>query len=67
MWDLRYDEPRLDELLGDPVVQAVMARDGVSRDELLACVEGARRRLLRPPDQSRKPGASWPLRATYSR
>ncbi|MFM7347362.1 MAG: hypothetical protein ACKO1J_18570 [Tagaea sp.] len=67
MWDLRYDEPRLDELLGDPVVQAVMARDGVSRAELLACVEGARRRFARPADQSRKPGASWPLRATYSR
>ena len=45
MWDLRYDEPRLDELLGDPVVQAVMERDGVSRADVLECVEGARRRL----------------------
>lgn len=67
MRDFRYDEPGLDEMLGDPVVQAVMARDGVSRAELLACVEGARRRLARAPDQSRRPGASWPLRATYSR
>lgn len=67
MWDLRYGEPRLDDLLGDPVMQAVMARDGVSREDVLACVEGARRRMIRPADQSRKPGASWPVRATYSR
>ncbi|MCA3246979.1 MAG: hypothetical protein ACKOEE_15390 [Tagaea sp.] len=62
MWDLRYDEPRLDEMLGDPVVRAVMARDRVSREELLACVERARGRLAPPASvarlQSRKPGAS---------
>jgi hypothetical protein len=64
MWNI---EPRLDDVLGDPVVQAVMERDGVSREDVLACVERARRRLARAEFQSRKPGASWPLRATYSR
>jgi hypothetical protein len=49
MWDLRYDEPRLDELLGDPVVRAVMDRDGVSRADVLAWVERARRRLAEKP------------------
>jgi hypothetical protein len=27
-------EPTLDEMLDDPVIQAVMARDGVARDEI---------------------------------
>jgi hypothetical protein len=67
MWDWRYDEPKLDDMLVDPLVRAVMARDGVSREDVLACVEGARRRMTRPIGQSRKPGASWPVRATYSR
>jgi hypothetical protein len=61
MWNY---EPRLDDLLGDPVVQAVMARDGVSRADVLECVERARRRVARAEFQSRKPGASWPVRAT---
>lgn len=38
-------EPRLDELLDDPVLQALMARDGVDRAELLDVVAEARRRL----------------------
>jgi len=46
MWDLRYDEPRLDEMLRDPVMLAVMDRDRVTREELLVCVEHARRRLV---------------------
>jgi hypothetical protein len=28
------DEPTLEELLDDPVTQAIMAYDGVSRDEI---------------------------------
>ena len=28
------DEPSLEELLDDPVTQAIMAYDGVSRDEI---------------------------------
>ena len=47
MWDLRYDEPRLDEMLGDPVVRAVMACDRVTREDLLACVARARAVLVR--------------------
>jgi hypothetical protein len=27
-------EPSLDEMLDDPVIQAVMSRDGVARDEI---------------------------------
>jgi hypothetical protein len=29
------DEPTLEELLDDPVTQAIMAYDGVSRDEII--------------------------------
>lgn len=46
MWDLRYDEPRLDEMLRDPVMLAVMDRDRVTREDLMVCVEHARRRLV---------------------
>ncbi|MBI1246060.1 MAG: hypothetical protein GC202_13745 [Alphaproteobacteria bacterium] len=31
-----HGEPRLSELLDDPVTQAVMRRDGVTRDGILA-------------------------------
>ncbi len=44
---LRFDEePRLDELLDDPMTHKVMARDRVTREELLACIAEARARLL---------------------
>jgi hypothetical protein len=29
------DEPRLDDVLDDPVIQAVMTRDGVERDDIV--------------------------------
>lgn len=32
---LSDDEPRLQDVLDDPVVQAMMARDGVGRDEIV--------------------------------
>lgn len=38
-------EPELDEMLDDPVLLAVMARDRVTRDELLAFVARARAAL----------------------
>ena len=38
-------EPSIHDLLGDPVLQILMARDGVSRDELLDVVDAARARL----------------------
>lgn len=54
MWDLRYDEPRLDEMLRDPVMLAVMDRDRVTREDLLACVEHARRRLVAQRQAARR-------------
>ncbi|MBI3452406.1 MAG: hypothetical protein HY057_06160 [Rhodospirillales bacterium] len=38
-------EPSLDEMLDDPVVQAMMARDGVKREALVALIAAARTRL----------------------
>ena len=38
----RADEPRVDEMLEDAVVKAVMQRDGVGRGELLGLIEWAR-------------------------
>ena len=32
------DEPSLDEMLDDPVIQAVMAQDGVERQEIVDLV-----------------------------
>jgi hypothetical protein len=48
----------------DAFLDVYLAAEG---EDVLACVEGARRRMTRPIGQSRKPGASWPVRATYSR
>jgi len=43
---LRLDEePRLGDLLDDPITKAVMARDRVTRDDLLAHIERAQARL----------------------
>lgn len=42
-------EPALEELLDDPVLHAVMARDGVDRATLEAVIADARRRLGPPP------------------
>jgi hypothetical protein len=38
----RAGEPRIDEMLEDAVVKAVMQRDGVGRGELLGLIEWAR-------------------------
>lgn len=38
-------EPTVEEALADPVVQAVMARDRVSRDDVLRVVSAAQARL----------------------
>jgi hypothetical protein len=40
-------EPSLQEMLSDEVVQAVMRRDGVRRDDLLALIRRIQR-VLRP-------------------
>ena len=39
-------EPRLDDVLADPVVRLVMARDGVTLDDMRDVVSSARARLL---------------------
>ena len=38
-------EPRIEEALADPVIQAVMARDHLSRDDVLRVVRAAQARL----------------------
>jgi hypothetical protein len=40
-------EPGLHEMLADPVMRALMARDGVSEEELVQLSLAARTRLLR--------------------
>jgi hypothetical protein len=49
--DLRLiREPRLRDMLDDPVVQAVMARDKVGRSEIIDLVRNVQARLgARPP------------------
>jgi hypothetical protein len=38
-------EPTLDELLSDPIVELLMRRDRISRQDVLRAVQRARRRL----------------------
>ncbi len=47
--DLSF-EPSLRETLSDPVIQAVMDRDGVTQDELVQLILVARARLSAPED-----------------
>ena len=42
-------EPRLDEVLNDPILHLLRARDGVSEPELRALIERARQRVLSRP------------------
>lgn len=42
-------EPRLSEILEDPVLHAVMARDRITREELLAQIAAVRERLAAAP------------------
>ena len=42
-------EPPLGELIDDPVTQAVMRRDGVTREALVRMLESARSRIATPP------------------
>lgn len=43
-------EPRLHDMLDDPVVQAVMARDKVRRSEIIDLVRSVRARIEAGPD-----------------
>jgi hypothetical protein len=49
-WGMPGIEPPLREVLADPLVQAVMRRDGVSRAELESVVAHAQRRLRQRHD-----------------
>jgi hypothetical protein len=42
-----HGEPRIEDLLDDPVTQLVMHRDQVCRDELARLIEGVRETLRR--------------------
>lgn len=44
------DEPALDEVLDDPVILAVMARDGIRRTEMVDLVHAVRKKLT-PSDK----------------
>jgi hypothetical protein len=60
IYDRAGTEPELQELLGDPLIQAVMRRDGVTPAELCLVIRTGRLRLaiedcsaMMPPDGSR--------------
>ncbi len=42
---IRNTQPSLSEILDDPIVGAVMRRDGVTREHVVAIVETVRRNL----------------------
>jgi hypothetical protein len=44
-----WREPTLDDLLSDPTLEPLLARDGISKDELNRIIEGARENLARVP------------------
>jgi hypothetical protein len=44
-------EPPLAEMLEDPVVQQVMAVDGVAADDVVSLLSEARERIGAPPDR----------------
>ena len=44
-----WREPTLNDLLNDPTLEPLLARDGVTRDELHRVIEGARDTLARLP------------------
>jgi len=44
-----WREPTLDEILNDPTLDALLARDGISKEELNRIIEGALETLARVP------------------
>jgi len=46
------DEPRLAEVLDDPMILAVMARDGVQRAEMVELVHAVQQKLARRDENS---------------
>jgi hypothetical protein len=49
------EEPRLDELLSDPLLDSMLMHDRISRDELRRLVEEARLTLARVPREWAQP------------
>lgn len=47
-WSAAGPEPALDELLYDPIVELLMRRDRISRQDILWAVQRARQRLESP-------------------
>ena len=50
-----WKEPKLDDLLSDPILDILLAHDRVSRDDLARVLEGARQALARVPRQWQRP------------
>jgi len=48
-WRRAGEEPALEEVLADPVIHAVMRRDGVTLAELQAAIRRAQQRLQASP------------------
>lgn len=46
------DEPRLAEVLDDPMILALMARDGIGRAEMVELVHAVQQKLGRPAEKS---------------
>jgi hypothetical protein len=44
-----WSEPRVDDLLNDPILDGILRRDGLTRDDLLRVIEQARHTLARVP------------------
>ena len=48
--DSTRHEPELSDMLEDPIVQALMARDGLDRQAVQHVIDSARRRLHKLPE-----------------
>lgn len=46
-WDRSGLEPVLDDMLADPVVELMLKRDGLTRDDVIAVMREARRQIER--------------------
>ena len=46
------DEPRLAEVLDDPMIRTVMARDGIGHAEMVELVHAVQQKLGRPDEKS---------------
>jgi hypothetical protein len=44
-----WREPTVDDLLSDPTLELLLARDGITKGELQRIIEGARQALARVP------------------